>query len=102
MRQKNRKTPILQKKLIQFNQFHDAELVNQSLKKFLDLYRLEYALQFRIAGDIEKSEFYLKDITSKIPFKTKVLLSMPSYILCFFLKTKHLLKKYGIDFSVYH
>jgi len=96
------KTPILQKKIIQFNQFHDAELVNQSLKKFLDLYRLEYALQYRIAGDIEKSEFYLKDITSLIPFKTKILLATPSFILKFLLKIKHLFKKYGVDFSVYH
>lgn len=96
------KTPILQKKLIQFSQFHDAERVNKSLKKFLDIYRLEYALQFRIAGDIEKSNFYLKDITSNIPFKTKVLLLTPSVVLQKLLKTKHLLKKYGIDFSVYH
>jgi glycosyltransferase involved in cell wall biosynthesis len=96
------KTPILQKKLIQFSQFLDAERASQSLKKFLDIYRLEYALQFRIAGDIEKSNFYLKDITSKIPFKTKVLLLTPSVVLQKLLKTKHLLKKYGIDFSVYH
>ena len=96
------KTPILQKKLIQFNQFHKAELANNNLKSFLDLYRLEYALQFRIAGDLEKSNFYLKDITSKIPFKTKILLATPSFILQFLLKTKHLLKKYGVDFSVYH
>ena len=43
-----------------------------------------------------------KDITSKIPFKTKILLATPSFILQLLLKTKHLLKKYGIDFSVYH
>ena len=52
--------------------------------------------------NIEKSNFYLKDITSKIPFKTKVLLLTPSVVLQKLLKTKHLLKKYGIDFSVYH
>lgn len=96
------KTPISQKKLINFNQFHDAERNNKSLKSFLDFYRLEYALQFRIAGYLEKSNFYLKDITSKIPFKTKILLATPIFILQFLLKTKHLLKKYGIDFSVYH
>jgi hypothetical protein len=96
------KTPILQKKLMDFAQFQNAEKSNLSLKKFLDIYRLEYALQFRIAGDLEKSNFYLKDITSKIPFKTKILLATPSFFLQFLLKTKHLLKKYGIDFSVYH
>ena len=96
------KTPISKKRLINFEQFQSAEKHHESLKNFLDFYRLEYALQFRIAGDLEKSKFYLKDITSEIPFKTKVLLSTPSFILQFLLKTKHLLKKYGIDFSVYH
>lgn len=96
------KTSISKKKLMDFGQFHSAEKNNENLRNFLDSYRLEYALQFRIAGDLEKSNFYLKDITSKIPFKTKVLLFMPSFILRFLLKTKHILKKYGVEFSVYH
>lgn len=96
------KTSFAKKKLMDFKQFAEAEKQNPSLKKFLDIYRLEYALQFRIVGNLEKSNFYLKDITSKIPFKTKVLLLTPSIILQLLLKTKHLLKKYGIDFSVYH
>ncbi|MBE9576179.1 glycosyltransferase family 2 protein [Flavobacterium proteolyticum] len=96
------KTSFAKKKLMDFKQFSEAEKQNLSLKNFLDIYRLEYALQFRIAGDLEKSNFYLKDITSEIPFKTKVLLFMPSFILRFLLKTKHLLKKYGVEFSVYH
>lgn len=96
------KTPISKKKLVNFSQFNKTENKNESLRNFLDFYRLEYALQFRIAGDLEKSNFYLKDITSKIPFKTKILLATPSFILQFLLKTKHLLKKYGVDFSVYH
>jgi hypothetical protein len=85
-----------------FDQFEIAEKSNLSLKKFLDIYRLEYALQFKIIGNTPKTNFYLKDITSKIPFKTKLLLFMPSFILQKLLKTKHLLKKYGIDFTVYH
>lgn len=96
------KLKFTKKTLIDLNQFSEVEKQNKSLKKFLDIYRLEYALQFRIAGDLEKSNFYLKDITSKIPFKTKILLATPSFILQFLLKTKHLLKKYGVDFSVYH
>jgi len=96
------KTPISQKKLMRFEQFNTFESNNKSLKKFLDFYRLEYALQFRIAGNTEKSNFYLKDITTEIPFKTKVLLSTPIFILQLLLKVKHLLKKYGIYFSVYH
>ena len=96
------KTPILQKTLMNFDQFKSAEESNLSLKFFLDQNRLEYGLQFRIVGAIEKSNYYLRDITSEIPLKTKILLANPSFILRFFLKTKHLMKKYGIDFSVYH
>lgn len=96
------KTSFEKKKLMDFEQFSEAEKQNLSLKKFLDIYRLEYALQFRIVGDLEKSVFYLNDITTNIPLKTKILLATPSFILQFLLKTKHLLKKYGVNFSVYH
>lgn len=96
------KTTFSKKKLMDFMQFSGDEKQNPSLKKFLDVYRLEYALQYRIVGNLKKSKIYLKDITSVIPFKTKILLSTPSYILQLLLKTKHLLKKYGVNFSVYH
>ena len=96
------KIQFIQKKIIKFDQFSADESKNKSLKKFLDLYRLEYALQFRIIGDIKESKFYLKDITTKIPFKTRTLLVTPSYVLRLLIKIKHALKKRGIDFTVYH
>lgn len=96
------KIQFIQKKIIKFNQFSVDENKNISLKKFLDLYRLEYALQFRIIGDNKESKFYLKDITTKIPFKTKILLVTPSFLLRLLVKIKHFLKKRGIDFTVYH
>lgn len=96
------KTPILEKKLMDFTQFAAAEKQNASLKKFLDLYRLEYALNFKIAGDTEKSIFYLNEMATKIPFKTKLLLATPSFVLRIMLALKQQLKKIGIDFSVYH
>jgi hypothetical protein len=96
------KTTIKKKKLIDFSQFAGAETQNKSLKKFLDVHRLEYALHYKIVGLPEKSNFYLKDIATKIPFKTKLLLGTPSFILRFLLTLKQQLKKFGIDFSVYH
>ena len=96
------KIQFIQKKIIKFNQFSKDESKNKSLKKFLDLYRLEYALQFRIIGDSKESKFYLKDITTKIPFKTRILLVTPSPVLRFLIKIKHSLKKRGFDFTVYH
>ena len=96
------KTAITKKTLMDFSQFATAEKENISLKKFLDIYRLEYALQFKIAGSSKQSQFYLKDITTKIPLKTKILLRLPVTFLRFFLKIKHYLKRFGIDFTVYH
>lgn len=96
------KLKFTKKALIDLNQFSEEEKENKSLKKFLDIYRLEYALQYRIAGDIENSKKILKNITSNIPTKTKILLSTPIFVLRLLLKTKHLLKKFGVDFTVYH
>lgn len=96
------KTAFLSKKLIDLNKFKTFETKNKSLKTFLDIYRLEYAVQYRIAGDIKKSKKLVKEIKSKIPLKTKILLFTPSYILRLMLKIKHLLKKSGINFSIYH
>ena len=96
------KIQFIQKKIRKFDQFSEDENKNKSLKKFLDIYRLEYALQYRIAGDIENSKKNLKNITSNIPTKTKILLSTPIFVLRLLLKTKHLLKKFGVDFTVYH
>ena len=96
------KTPITQKKLLDLNQFKEAEKSNFSLKKYLDLYRTEYALQFRIAGNIETSKKYLSEITTPISLKTRILLITPVFILSVLLKIKHWLRANGIDFTVYH
>jgi glycosyltransferase involved in cell wall biosynthesis len=96
------KTPINQKKLMDFSQFSNDEKQNKNLREFLDIYRMEYGLHYRIIGDIEKSNFYLQSISSKKPIKTAILLKCPVFILKILLKIKHLLKKTGINFSIYH
>lgn len=97
------KTNINDKALPDFSKFSDEEKANPSLKKFLDLYRIEYALHFHISGNREKKEEYLKNVHPEnlIP-KTKILLFLPPFFLRFFLFTKRYLKRFGIDFSVYH
>lgn len=96
------KTSILQKKIIDFNKFSALESSNKSLKRFLDIYRLEYAVQYRTAGDKEKSNYFLREINSNIPLKSKILLRLPPRVLRMLLKFKHFLKKQGIDFTIYH
>ena len=96
------KTNFLSKRLIDLEKFKTFEVKNESLKTFLDIYRLEYAIQYRIAGDKKKSKKLVDEIKSQIPFKTRALLHMPSYLLAFLLKIKHKLKHLGIDFTIYH
>lgn len=96
------KTSFLSKKLIDLNKFKTFERENRSLKKFIDIYRLEYAIQYRIAGDIKKSKKLISEIKSEIPLKTKILLYLPSSILQLLLKVKHKLKRLGVNFTIYH
>lgn len=96
------KTPILDKKLKDFNDYKQEEDSNPSLKKYLDVYRIEYALQYKIAGESKKSKELFKNILKEnISFKTKVIYFLPRFILIFLLKIKKLLRKNGFNFSIY-
>ena len=96
------KIQFIQKKIINLDQFLTLEKINLSLKKFIDVYRLEYALQYRIIGDYDESRHLLNHISTKIPFKTSILFKLPSFFLRFLLKTKRYLRKNGFNFTVYN
>lgn len=89
--------------LIDFEQFKIAEQEIPSLKKFLDLYRIEYGFKYYVSGYKEKSSFYFKEVDKQnITSKIRFLLKMPPFCLRFLFKSNRLLKKWGINFSVYH
>jgi glycosyltransferase involved in cell wall biosynthesis len=91
------------RKIMDFNQFLNDESNNKSLKAFLDLYRLEYALKFRIEGDIKCStDLYRQVAPENIQTKTRFLFMLPPVLLQNMLKLKHWLHKKGISFSVYN
>ena len=97
------KIHITKKTVPDFDIYAGEELQNPSLKRFLDLYRVEYALQYKIAGDLQSSRALLqKTDPGNINFKTKLLMGLPSVVLQKLLKIKHILKSKGIDFSIYH
>ena len=69
-------------KLMDFKQFEFEENKNPDLKKFLDFHRVFYAKHYKIIGDNESAQFYLKDVNKdNIPFKMKILFNIPSFIL---------------------
>ena len=97
------KTPITKKTLLNLDQFNEAEKTNLSLKKFLDNYRKEYALHYKIAGDFKRSrELYLKANPENISAKFKILYALPRRILLPLLAIKRFLLKKGFDFRVYN
>lgn len=90
-------------KLTDLNQYVEIEKNNDSLKLFLDVYRIEYGLNYRILGLKEQSVEYLRFVDPKnMSFKTKILLKLPPFILRLMLRIKQNLRNYGIDFTVYH
>lgn len=97
------KLDLSQQRFMNFDQFKMNEKSNKSLKRFIDIYRVEYALKYRIAGDIINSEQLYKDADSNtIAFKTKLLLATPPFVLRTLLRLKHWLHRKGIGFSVYN
>ncbi|MFP5436499.1 MAG: glycosyltransferase family 2 protein [Bacteroidia bacterium] len=97
------KLSLSRQHLMDFNQFKNEEKLNKSLKAFIDIYRVEYALKYRIAGDIAHSKSLYSDIDGKnVAFKTKLLFSLPPLILRSMLRLKHWLQSKGIAVSVYN
>ena len=97
------KQSILDKKIKDFAFYKDAETQNPSLKKYLDLYRLEYALQYKMANKHQIANLLFAEIQSKnIPLKSKILFFTPKIILISLKKFKIFMRNNGIEFSIYH
>lgn len=93
----------LTRSFAKFEEFEEEEKSNASLKKYLDLYRIEFALKHKLAGDIKTFNFYMKDVNrDNIPFKTKIILSLPVFVLKKLFALKKYLEKKNIQISVYH
>lgn len=97
------RTKYHHKRFSDLEKFSEEEKKNISLKKILDLYRIEYALHFHIVGNKTKKVALLREVNPEniIP-KVKYLLSMPPKVLRILLFIKRYLKRFGIDFNIYH
>ncbi|OWP84894.1 hypothetical protein BWK59_02925 [Flavobacterium davisii] len=97
------KTPITQKKLCHLDQFNTAEKDNNSLKQFLDIYRKEYSLHFKMAKDYNQAKNYYNKISScNISWRFRILFHLPRIILLSLLFSKRFLRNKGFDFSIYN
>lgn len=90
------------RKIMDFNQFLQEESTNAGLKAFVDIYRLEYALKYRVEGDLGNSEkLYKQADTRNISFKTKILFMTPPFILWPLFQFKQWLHTKGISFNIH-
>lgn len=93
----------LKRSFAKFDEFKEEEKINLWLKKYLDLYRLEFAIKHKLAGDLKTFKYYIENIDSQnISFKTKILISFPVLVLQKLFLIKKYLERKNILFSVYH
>lgn len=82
------------RKHMTFDNFLEDEKNNPSLKKFNDMYRIEYALRQKMFGNTSLFEFYKDGINyNSSSLKTKLLLSLPKLILICLWHYKQWVKK---------
>lgn len=95
-------TPTSYRKFAKLNQFQVEENSNFWLKKFLDLYRTEFAIKHKLSGDYSIYNEYKKQIDSKnVSFMAKIVMFCPRIILIFLFKIKKVLAHNRIFFSIY-
>ena len=95
-------TKTLTRSFAKLNQFGAQETENPSLKKYLDLYRTQYALKHKLAGDVKTFNFYKNQINSEnITWKIKTVFMLPVFILKIFFVIKKYLEHKNFLFSIY-
>ena len=96
-------TKTLTRNFAKFEQFEVEEKTNLSLKKFLDLYRTEFAIKHKLAGDLQTFEYYKKQINPKnIPKKTKFIMKLPVFVMRNLFTFKKFLERKNIIISIYN
>jgi len=88
------------RQFINLDQYEDLAKSNKSLKKYLDLNRYAIVLQYKISGNYEKAQFYLKNINIKnLNRKQRILIYLSPFLLKIMSKIKRQLLKYGLKLS---
>ncbi len=89
-------TPTLNRVFMNLDKYEGQAEHNPNLKKYLDLNRYSYALQHKLAGDIQSYKKYKTGIDIKnISFTQRILLQLPVWLLKLLLKAQVTLEKKG-------
>lgn len=92
----------LKRSFAKLDEFKEEEKNNPSLKKYLDLHRIFFAIRHKLAGDVKTFDFYMQSVDrSNIPFKTKIILAMPTFLIRKLYVFKKYLEQKNILISIY-
>ncbi|MNT04334.1 hypothetical protein D3C72_1389090 [compost metagenome] len=92
----------LKRSFAKLDEFKEEEKNNPSLKKYLDLHRIFFAIRHKLAGDKKTFDFYMQSVDrSNIPFKTKIILAMPTFLIRKLYAFKKYLEQKNILISIY-
>lgn len=92
----------LKRSFSKLNKFIDEEKQNPSLKKFIDRYRVDYAVKHKLAGDTKTFKYYINGVNkSNLNTKTKLILALPTAFLRLLYKLKKVLERKNILISAY-
>ncbi|WDO11396.1 glycosyltransferase [Flavobacterium sp. WW92] len=92
----------LKRSFAKLDEFKEEEKNNPSLKKYLDLHRIFFAIRHKLAGDVKTFDFYMQSVDrSNIPFKTKIILAMPTFLIRKLYAFKKYLEQKNILISIY-
>jgi glycosyltransferase involved in cell wall biosynthesis len=94
---------ILKNIFPKLDQFQEQETKDLSLKRFLDLYRAEFALKHKIAGDLQTFSFYKSQLDpGNISLKVRFVMALPVKLLGILFRIKKWLEKQNVLIDIYH
>lgn len=90
------------RQFIDLDQYNALAENHPSLRKYLDLNRYAIAMQYRLVGNQEKAEEYIRKIDKQnLTQKQRNLLHQPIFVLRLFYSFKNILLKLGIHLSAF-
>lgn len=93
----------LERSFAKLDKFGEEENADPHLKKYLDLYRADYAIKHKLAGDKEKYRFYYSGLDKKnISEKVAFLLNLPVWVLKILFIIKQKAKRKNIFIDIYN
>ncbi|TPD71957.1 glycosyltransferase family 2 protein [Flavobacterium microcysteis] len=97
------KNDIKKRSYATFEEFESIEKTNKSLKRYLDLFRTEFALKNKIGGNIKTYLKYKNEIdVQNLNWKIKILFSLPSGLLKRLYTFKQYLEDKKIVIDIHH